>query len=121
MPRADLTDVPFVTVDPPGSTDLDQALHLSRTPAAALERACLDAVEAAVLVSRVGKVFDAVVIDVGRDGDSAVRPRLTAGHGHRNACAVRWVRCAGGRAGQAAASGSVPAEESPDSTGQGGG
>lgn len=27
---ADLTDVPFVTVDPPGSTDLDQALHLSR-------------------------------------------------------------------------------------------
>src|SRR5919202_3853968 len=29
-PRADLTDVPFVTVDPPGSTDLDQALALSR-------------------------------------------------------------------------------------------
>ena len=28
--RADLTDVPFVTVDPPGSTDLDQALHLRR-------------------------------------------------------------------------------------------
>src|SRR4051812_49700742 len=28
---ADLTDVPFVTVDPPGSTDLDQALHLRRS------------------------------------------------------------------------------------------
>jgi exoribonuclease R len=29
-PALDLTDVPFVTVDPPGSTDLDQALHLQR-------------------------------------------------------------------------------------------
>jgi exoribonuclease R len=27
---ADLGDVPFVTVDPPGATDLDQALHLAR-------------------------------------------------------------------------------------------
>lgn len=27
---ADLTDVPFVTIDPPGSRDLDQALHLER-------------------------------------------------------------------------------------------
>ncbi len=27
---ADLREIPFVTVDPPGSTDLDQALHLSR-------------------------------------------------------------------------------------------
>ncbi|MGL5860431.1 MAG: RNB domain-containing ribonuclease [Phycicoccus sp.] len=26
----DLTDLPFFTVDPPGSTDLDQALHLER-------------------------------------------------------------------------------------------
>ncbi|WNB84320.1 RNB domain-containing ribonuclease [Cellulomonas sp. ATA003] len=30
--RADLRDVPFVTVDPPGSTDLDQAVHLERRP-----------------------------------------------------------------------------------------
>ena len=29
-PRRDLTAVPFVTLDPPGSTDLDQAMHLSR-------------------------------------------------------------------------------------------
>lgn len=28
LERADMTSVPFVTVDPPGSTDLDQALHL---------------------------------------------------------------------------------------------
>lgn len=28
FPRVDLTGVPFVTVDPPGSRDLDQALHL---------------------------------------------------------------------------------------------
>lgn len=30
LPEADATDVPFVTIDPPGSTDLDQALHLAR-------------------------------------------------------------------------------------------
>jgi exoribonuclease R len=30
LPDADLTDVEFVTVDPPGSTDLDQALHIER-------------------------------------------------------------------------------------------
>lgn len=29
--RSDLTDVPFITLDPPGSTDLDQAMHLSRS------------------------------------------------------------------------------------------
>jgi VacB/RNase II family 3'-5' exoribonuclease len=28
--RRDLTDVPFVTIDPPGSLDLDQAMHLER-------------------------------------------------------------------------------------------
>jgi exoribonuclease R len=28
LPRVDMTDVPFVTVDPAGSQDLDQALHL---------------------------------------------------------------------------------------------
>jgi exoribonuclease R len=27
--RIDMTDIPFVTVDPPGSKDLDQALHLT--------------------------------------------------------------------------------------------
>ncbi|MEU8106842.1 RNB domain-containing ribonuclease [Nonomuraea muscovyensis] len=30
LPGKDLTDLPFVTVDPPGSMDLDQALHLER-------------------------------------------------------------------------------------------
>ncbi len=29
--HADLRDVPFVTIDPPGSTDLDQAVFLART------------------------------------------------------------------------------------------
>jgi hypothetical protein len=28
--RVDLRDVPFVTIDPPGSRDLDQAVHLER-------------------------------------------------------------------------------------------
>jgi exoribonuclease R len=31
LPTADLTDVPFFTIDPPGSTDLDQAMHLERS------------------------------------------------------------------------------------------
>ncbi|SIQ45591.1 RNB domain-containing ribonuclease [Micromonospora avicenniae] len=31
-PAVDRTDVPFVTVDPAGSRDLDQAMHLSRRP-----------------------------------------------------------------------------------------
>lgn len=30
LPDHDLTDIPFVTIDPPGSRDLDQALHLER-------------------------------------------------------------------------------------------
>jgi len=30
LPQEDATDVPFVTIDPPGSLDLDQALHLER-------------------------------------------------------------------------------------------
>ncbi|GGB99598.1 RNB domain-containing ribonuclease [Cellulomonas carbonis] len=30
LPSADRTDVPLVTVDPPGATDLDQALHVER-------------------------------------------------------------------------------------------
>jgi exoribonuclease R len=30
--RTDARDVPFVTIDPPGSRDLDQALHLERRP-----------------------------------------------------------------------------------------
>ena len=30
LPTDDLTDVPFLTIDPPGSMDLDQAMHLER-------------------------------------------------------------------------------------------
>jgi exoribonuclease R len=30
MPELDRTDLPFVTIDPPGSMDLDQAMHLER-------------------------------------------------------------------------------------------
>jgi len=31
LPGLDRTEIPFVTIDPPGSMDLDQALHLERT------------------------------------------------------------------------------------------
>jgi exoribonuclease R len=30
MPEADATDIPLFTIDPPGSKDLDQAMHLAR-------------------------------------------------------------------------------------------
>ena len=33
---ADLRDIPFLTIDPAGSTDLDQALHLERTASGAI-------------------------------------------------------------------------------------
>ncbi|MDH2393180.1 RNB domain-containing ribonuclease [Streptomyces sp. HNM0663] len=32
LPDRDVTDLPLFTVDPPGSTDLDQAMHLARAP-----------------------------------------------------------------------------------------
>ncbi|NEA62008.1 RNB domain-containing ribonuclease [Streptomyces sp. SID12488] len=32
LPPLDATDIPFFTIDPPTSTDLDQAMHLSRRP-----------------------------------------------------------------------------------------
>lgn len=32
LPALDATDIPFLTIDPPTSTDLDQAMHLSRRP-----------------------------------------------------------------------------------------
>ncbi|MFJ6987929.1 MULTISPECIES: RNB domain-containing ribonuclease [unclassified Streptomyces] len=32
LPPYDATDIPFLTLDPPAATDLDQALHLSRRP-----------------------------------------------------------------------------------------
>ena len=38
LPVTDLTDVEFVTIDPAGSLDLDQALHLSRTDTGYLVR-----------------------------------------------------------------------------------
>ena len=31
LPELDRTDLPMITIDPPGSLDLDQALHLART------------------------------------------------------------------------------------------
>ncbi|WP_233121182.1 RNB domain-containing ribonuclease [Tersicoccus sp. Bi-70] len=32
LPDDDATDLPFLTIDPPGSLDLDQALHIERAP-----------------------------------------------------------------------------------------
>ena len=53
---ADLTDVPFLTVDPPGSTDLDQAVHLERRGAGYRVRYAIADVPAFV---RPGSALDA--------------------------------------------------------------
>lgn len=54
--RIDLTAVPFVTIDPPGSLDLDQALHLERTDAGVVLRYAIADVPAVV---RPGGALDA--------------------------------------------------------------
>ncbi|MHB1288727.1 RNB domain-containing ribonuclease [Georgenia sp.] len=43
-PPVDATDVPFVTIDPPGARDLDQALHIERADAGYLVRYAIAAV-----------------------------------------------------------------------------
>ncbi|WP_088288736.1 RNB domain-containing ribonuclease [Kineosporia sp. A_224] len=49
---------------------LPEAMAASDRLAGELERRCVDVVEAAVLADRVGQVFDAVAVDVGKDGAS---------------------------------------------------
>ncbi len=56
LPERDLTDIPFVTLDPPGSTDLDQAFHLSRRGSGYLLRYAIADVAAFV---RPGGALDA--------------------------------------------------------------
>ncbi|MBO0982438.1 RNB domain-containing ribonuclease [Rathayibacter sp. SD072] len=54
--RIDLTAIPFVTIDPPGSLDLDQALHLEESPGGAVLRYAIADVPAVV---RPGGALDA--------------------------------------------------------------
>ncbi|QHC67046.1 RNB domain-containing ribonuclease [Rathayibacter sp. VKM Ac-2759] len=54
--RLDLTAVPFVTIDPPGSLDLDQAVHLERTAEGVVLRYAIADVPAVV---RPGGALDA--------------------------------------------------------------
>ena len=56
LPERDLTDLPFVTLDPEGSTDLDQAFHLSRRDGGYLLRYAIADVAAFV---RPGGALDA--------------------------------------------------------------
>ncbi|HEX5996383.1 MAG TPA: RNB domain-containing ribonuclease [Jiangellales bacterium] len=48
-PSVDLTEIPFVTIDPPASRDLDQAVHLSRNGRGFLVRYAIADVAAFVL------------------------------------------------------------------------
>ncbi|WP_258066597.1 ribonuclease catalytic domain-containing protein [Rathayibacter sp. AY1F6] len=54
--RVDRTDLPFVTIDPPGSLDLDQARHLERTSEGVVLRYAIADVPAVV---RTGGALDA--------------------------------------------------------------
>jgi exoribonuclease R len=56
LPERDLTDIGFITLDPEGSTDLDQAFHLSRRPGGFLLRYAIADVAAFV---RPGGAIDA--------------------------------------------------------------
>ncbi|MGY1770290.1 RNB domain-containing ribonuclease [Blastococcus sp. SYSU D00813] len=56
LPDLDATDLPLVTVDPPGSRDLDQAVHLERGPDGFVVRYAIADVGAAV---RPGGALDA--------------------------------------------------------------
>lgn len=56
LPERDSTEIPFVTIDPPGSRDLDQALHLSRRPGGYTVRYAIADVGAFV---RLGSAIDA--------------------------------------------------------------
>jgi len=51
-----------------GLAGLPEVMAESGRRASAVERACADAVEAAVIAHRVGEVFDAVVVDENRSG-----------------------------------------------------
>ncbi|WP_406203580.1 RNB domain-containing ribonuclease [Streptomyces sp. NBC_01017] len=52
LPPADATDIPFFTLDPPTSTDLDQAMHLSRQGTGYRVRYAIADVAAFVVPSR---------------------------------------------------------------------
>ncbi len=56
--------------------ELPEAMVSSDQRAGELERRCVDVVEAAVLADRVGEVFDAVAVDIGRDGGNGGRVQL---------------------------------------------
>jgi exoribonuclease R len=68
LPDRDLTDVPFLTIDPPGSTDLDQAMALTKTADGYLVRYAIADVAAFV---RPGGAIDA---EAHRRGETLYAP-----------------------------------------------
>lgn len=76
-PTADATQVPFVTIDPPGSMDLDQAMHLERSGSGFRVRYAIADVPAFV---RAGGAIDAEARRRGEtiylpDGSEPLHPR----------------------------------------------
>lgn len=77
MPDLDLREVPFVTLDPPGSRDLDQALHLERRGSGYLVRYAIADVPGFV---RPGGAMDLAARERGQtlyaaDGSIPLHPR----------------------------------------------
>jgi exoribonuclease R len=68
LPSRDLTDLPFLTIDPAGSTDLDQAMALSRTPTGYLVRYAIADVAAFV------KPGGAIDVEAHRRGETLYAP-----------------------------------------------
>lgn len=67
-PVADATDLPFVTIDPPGSMDLDQAMHLQRAGAGFRVRYAIADVPAFVVAG------GAIDVEARRRGETVYLP-----------------------------------------------
>src|SRR3954467_10191685 len=83
LPDEDRTDIPLVTIDPPGSRDLDQAVHIARADDGHLVSYAIADVASFV---RPGSALDAET--PGRGG-----PRAPAGGGRRSTSRTRAYRC----------------------------
>ncbi|UFU05991.1 RNB domain-containing ribonuclease [Ruania halotolerans] len=73
----DLTDVPFLTIDPPGARDLDQAMHISRTPDGFLVRYAIADPASFVVPGGAldGELAERGVTFYGPDGSIALHPK----------------------------------------------
>jgi exoribonuclease R len=97
LPTTDLTDLGFVTLDPPGSRDLDQAVHIERRGAGWRVHYAIADVAAFV---RPGGALDAEVHGrgltlYGPDTRTPLHPTVLSEGAARN-CQDLWIGVSGG-------------------------